>query len=69
MHNFDDEVIQERFEQVLSNTELAGGWLWVLDREMKDGKKWEEEVTGERERAVVRKSLGIAKNVLRAAAL
>lgn len=69
VRNFDDEVIQERFEQVLSNTELAGGWLWVLDREMKDGKKWEEEVTGERERAVVRKSLGIAKNVLRAAAL
>lgn len=54
---------------MLSNTELAGGWLWVLDREMKDGKKWEEEVTGERERAVVRESLGIAKNVLRAAAL
>ncbi|OXG77281.1 MIF4G/MA4 domain-containing protein [Cryptococcus neoformans A2-102-5] len=67
--NFDDEVIQERFEQVLSNTELAGGWLWVLDREMKDGKNWEEEVTGERERVVVKKSLEIAQNVLRAAAL
>lgn len=67
--NFDDEVIQERFEQVLSNTELAGGWLWMLDREMKDGKKWEEEVTGERERVVVKKSLEIAQNVLRAAAL
>ncbi|WVQ76970.1 hypothetical protein IAR50_006649 [Cryptococcus sp. DSM 104548] len=65
--DFDDEIVQERFEKVLSNSELAGGWLWVLDREMKSGGKWEGEVQGDREREVVRKGVEVAKAVLGAA--
>ncbi|ODN78032.1 hypothetical protein L202_05115 [Cryptococcus amylolentus CBS 6039] len=64
---FDEEIVKERFEKVLSNPELAGGWLWVLDREMKNGGKWEGEVGGVREREVVMKGVEIAKGVLGAA--
>ncbi|WVQ97462.1 hypothetical protein IAU59_004575 [Kwoniella sp. CBS 9459] len=33
--DFDEESVQEKFEKTLSNTELAGGWLYVIDRGMK----------------------------------
>ncbi|WVQ82506.1 hypothetical protein IAT38_004635 [Cryptococcus sp. DSM 104549] len=64
--DYDDEIVQEKFEKALSNTELAGGWLWVLDREMKG---WEGELEGkEREKEVVRRGIKEAKGVLSAVA-
>ncbi|WVN89168.1 uncharacterized protein L203_104384 [Cryptococcus depauperatus CBS 7841] len=60
--NFDDEIVVIEFTKCLSNTELAGGWLWILDKKMGNN-NWEEGV-GERECEVVREGLNIAKKVL-----
>ncbi|WVW82576.1 hypothetical protein I302_104587 [Kwoniella bestiolae CBS 10118] len=61
--DFDDETIEEKFEKTLSNTELAGGWLYVLER----GSKRLGEIVegmGEREGQVVKRGVEVGRRVL-----
>nr|XP_018267412.1 MIF4G/MA4 domain-containing protein [Kwoniella dejecticola CBS 10117]OBR89570.1 MIF4G/MA4 domain-containing protein [Kwoniella dejecticola CBS 10117] len=62
-HDFDEEGVQEKFEKTLSNTELAGGWLYVLERGQK---KIGEAVDalGEREKQIVKRGIEIGRGVL-----
>ncbi|KAK6905960.1 hypothetical protein I203_106795 [Kwoniella mangroviensis CBS 8507] len=60
---FDEETVEEKFEKTLSNTELAGGWLYVLERGQK---KFAEAIQDlpEREKEVVKRGLDIGRRVL-----
>ncbi|WWC86492.1 uncharacterized protein L201_001369 [Kwoniella dendrophila CBS 6074] len=62
-NDIDDETIEEKFEKTLSNTELAGGWLYVLERGQKKIKDLSEEL-GESEQAIIRKGIEIGRRVL-----
>ncbi|WWC66159.1 uncharacterized protein I206_100060 [Kwoniella pini CBS 10737] len=62
-NDFDEEGVQEKFEKTLSNTELAGGWLYVLERGQKKISQVVDEL-GEREKQVVRQGVEVGRGVL-----
>ncbi|WVR06094.1 hypothetical protein IAU60_003122 [Kwoniella sp. DSM 27419] len=61
--DFDTEGVEEKFEKTLSNTELAGGWLYVIERGMK-GSVEDKFNLGERAAQVVQMGVKVAKKVL-----
>ncbi|WWD17639.1 hypothetical protein CI109_102080 [Kwoniella shandongensis] len=61
--DLDEDIIQEVFEKVLSNQESAGGWLWILEKEMR-GSILDLGEGREREEVVVKRSKASAKSVL-----
>ncbi|WVF70452.1 hypothetical protein IAT40_005242 [Kwoniella sp. CBS 6097] len=65
--DFDEETVQEKFEKTLSNTELAGGWLYVIERGMKTPQIEKMGVNlalGGKELEVVKRGVEVGKKVL-----